>query len=60
MKDCVERQALKAQLDSAYREWYAVKDIPGAGNEEAARKAQSKVHHIQRALGDHCAKHGCS
>jgi hypothetical protein len=60
MIDCEERRALREQLDAAFREWYTLKDTPGSENKRAALKAQKKVHHIQRAFVDHCAKHGCA
>jgi hypothetical protein len=55
---CEERTRLRDQLEGAFAEWYDVKDVPGKGRE--SKKAEEKVHHIQRALGDHIAKHRCN
>ena len=55
---CEERDELQARLKAAFEQWYEFKDIPA--KERDARSAERKVHHIQRALGDHCAKHGCN
>jgi hypothetical protein len=49
---------LRKQLREAFASWNDVRDIPGKQNEE--RKAQKKVHNIQRALIDHVVKHGCN
>jgi hypothetical protein len=49
---------LQARLRTALEEWYSVKDVPGKSGE--AKEAEKKVHHIQRSLGDHVAKHGCN
>ena len=58
MAACEEREELKAQLQSALTRWYELKDI--TGKEREAKSAEKKVHHIQRDLGDHCSKHGCT
>jgi hypothetical protein len=58
MITCEQREELKAQLKVAFERWYGLKDIPGKTRE--AKGAEKKVHHIQRALGDHVAKHGCN
>lgn len=57
MKTCEQRDELQARLRAAREELYSVKDIPGKSRE--AKKAEQKVHHILRSLGDHVAKHGC-
>ncbi len=53
---CEERKQVQANLRAAFERWYEVKDIPG--KERVAREAQLKMHHVQRSLGDHVAKHG--
>jgi hypothetical protein len=53
---CEQRDGLLSQLKVAFEQWYEFKDIPG--KECDAQRAERKVHHIQRALGDHYAKHG--
>jgi hypothetical protein len=58
MKSCDERDELRRRLATAFEEWYAVKDVPGKNRE--AEAAEKKVHHIQRSLGDHVAKHACN
>ena len=58
MIDCEQRDELKRRLKAAFEEWYAVKDIPGKSRESKA--AEKKVHHVQRALGDHVVKHRCN
>jgi len=58
MKACEQRNELQARLRTAREEWYSVKDVPGKSRE--AKEAEKKVHHIQRSLGDHVAKHGCN
>ncbi len=58
MTACEQREELQAQLRAAFVRWYELKDIRGKQRE--ARHAERKVHHIQRALGDHYAKHGCN
>ena len=60
MAACDEREKLRTQLNDAFQAWYPVKDAPGGETEAAARKAETKVHHLSRALSDHCAKHGCT
>jgi hypothetical protein len=60
MLDCNQRKTLQAQLDEAFQDWYAVKDIPGSENQKAARRAEKKVHHLSRALTDQVVKHGCT
>jgi hypothetical protein len=58
MKMCEQRDELQANLKGAFEQWYRFKDVPGKNRE--AKDAQKKVHHIQRSLGDHVAKHGCN
>ena len=58
MRACEQKEELQQRLKAAFEEWYAVKDVPGKNRE--AKTAQKKVHHIQRSLGDHVAKHGCN
>ncbi len=55
---CEHRDDLQAQLKAAFEQWYEFKDIPG--KEREAQRAERKVGHIQRALSDHYAKHGCN
>ena len=57
MQTCGERDKLQARLRTAFEDWYSFKDVPGKDCE--ANAAQKKVHHIQRSLGEHVAKHGC-
>ena len=57
MKTCEQRDELQSQLKAAFEQWYSFKDVPGKNRE--AKDAEKKVHHIQRSLGDHVAKHGC-
>ena len=56
MRACEQKGELQRRLRAAFEEWYAVKDVPGKNRE--AKAAEKKVHHIQRALGDHVSKHG--
>jgi hypothetical protein len=58
MKACEQRDDLQRRLRSAREEWYGVKDVPSKNRE--AKAAETKVHHIQRSLLDHVAKHGCN
>jgi hypothetical protein len=58
MAACEQRDQLQAQLRDAFARWYEVKDVPGKTRD--AKTAEKKVHHIQRDLGEHCAKHGCT
>jgi hypothetical protein len=58
MKTCEQRDKLQAKLKAAFEQWYSFKDVPGKNRE--AKDAEKKVHHIQRSLGDHVAKHGCN
>ena len=58
MKACEQRDELQRRLRAAREEWYGIKDVPGKNRE--AKAAEKKVHHIQRALGEHVAKHGCN
>jgi hypothetical protein len=58
MRTCEQRDELEKRLRAAFEEWYEVKDLPGKNCE--AKAAEKKVHHIQRSLGDHVAKHGCN
>ncbi len=58
MKTCEQRDELQAKLRAAFEQWYSFKDVPGKNRE--AKDAEKKVHHIQRSLGDHVAKHGCN
>lgn len=58
MKACDQRDELQRRLTTAFEEWYAVKDVPRKSRE--AKAAEKKVHHVQRSLGDHVAKHGCN
>lgn len=58
MSQCDIADGLNKQPREAFASWYDVKDIPGKQNE--ARKAQRKVHNVQRALIDHVVKHGCN
>ena len=55
---CEQRDELQASLKVAFEQWYEFKDIPG--KEREAQRAERKVGHIQPALGDHYAKHGCN
>jgi hypothetical protein len=55
---CEHRDDLQAQLKVAFERWYEFKDIHG--KEREAQGAERNVGHIQRALGDHYAKHGCN
>ena len=55
---CDQKDELQRRLRAAREEWYEVKDVPGKSRE--AKAAEKKVHHIQRSLGDHVAKHGCN
>lgn len=57
MTTCEQRKDLQARLQAAFEQWYVLKDLPGKTHE--AKEAQKKVHHIQRDLGYHVAKHGC-
>jgi hypothetical protein len=41
-----ERKMLRGQLDNAFQESYAVKDLPGRENKEAATKAENRIHHL--------------
>ena len=58
MKTCKEKVKLQARLKAAFEDLYSFEDVPGKDRE--AKAAQKKVHHIQRSLGDHVAKHGCN
>jgi len=58
MKTCDTKDELQKRLSAAFEEWYGVKDVPGKKRD--AKAAERKVHHIQRALGDHVSKHGCN
>lgn len=58
MKSCEQKDELQRRLRAAFDDWYAVRDV--AGKDRQAKAAQKKVHHIQRALGDHVSKHGCN
>jgi hypothetical protein len=58
MTACEQKDELQQRLKAAFEEWYAVRDVPGKNRE--AKAAEKKVHHIQRSLGDHVAKHGCN
>jgi hypothetical protein len=58
MSTCEQKDELKRRLKGAFEDWYGLKDVPGKKRE--AKAAEKKVHHIQRALGDHVAKHGCN
>jgi hypothetical protein len=58
MKMCEQRDELQARLKAAFEHWYSFKDVPGKKRE--AKDSEKKVHHIQRSLGDHVAKHGCN
>jgi hypothetical protein len=58
MKKCQEKDELQSRLRTAFEDWYRVKDLPGKSR--GAKSAQTKVHHIQRSLLDHVAKHGCN
>jgi DNA phosphorothioation-dependent restriction protein DptG len=58
MRTCEQRDELQRRLRTAFEEWYGVKDTPGKDRE--AKAAEKRVHHIQRSLGDHVAKHGCN
>ena len=58
MKTCEQRDDLQRRLRAAFEDWYAVKDVPGKNL--LAKAAEKKVHHIQRSLGEHVAKHGCN
>jgi hypothetical protein len=58
MSACDQKDELRKRLRAAFEERYGVKDVPGKNRE--AKAAEKKVHHIQRALGDHVSKHGCN
>jgi hypothetical protein len=58
MKTCEQRDELQAALKAAFEEWDNFKDVPGKNRE--AKDAEKMVHHIQRSLGNHVAKHGCN
>jgi hypothetical protein len=58
MIECDERKRLQQSLTAAFEKWYEFKEV--AGKERQAREAERKVHHIQRALGEHYSKHGCN
>jgi hypothetical protein len=58
MSACEQKKELQRQLKAAFEDWYGVKDVPGKNRQ--AKAAEKKVHHIQRALGDHVSKHGCN
>ena len=58
MKACEHKDELQQRLKVAFEGWYAVRGVPGKDRETKA--AQKKVHHIQRSLLDHVAKHACN
>ena len=55
---CEQREQLQVRLRAAFERWYELEDVPG--KERESQTAEKKVHHIQRDLGDHYAKHGCN
>jgi len=58
MMACEQKDELQQRLRKAFEEWYGIKDVAGKNREPKA--PEKKVHHIQRSLGDHVAKHGCN
>jgi hypothetical protein len=58
MRVCKQGDELHRRFRAAFKEWYGVKDVPGKNRE--AKAAEKEVHHVQRSLGDHVAKHGCN
>ena len=54
---CEQREELEVRLKAAFVSWYELRDLPG--KQRDAKSSERKVNNIQRALGDHCAKHGC-
>lgn len=55
---CEQRDELQAKLNAASEQWCSFQDVPGKNRE--TKDAEKKVHHVQRSLGDHVAKHECN
>ena len=59
MTDCEERDTLYRKIDEAQRELYSLQPLMDTQNQNEAQKLQKRIERLHKALGSHCAKHGC-